>query len=371
MSSPFLHIVSFNIPFPADYGGVIDIYFKLKALSQAGVRIILHCFEYGRPHSKELEDLCFKVYYYPRKKGLKYLFHSDPYIVTTRVSNFMPNNILGDPFPVLFEGLHTTGMLSACEEANKRTFVRTHNIEHDYYRGLAGSTQDPVQKLYFATEAGKLKRYEKVLRHADRILSIARHEADYFRNAYGEATFIPAFHRFEELNPIPGSGSYILYHGNLSVAENSEMFLILAAKHLSGIPFQVIVAGKGPPARFRKKLVRYPHIRLVADPTDAELDRLISQAHINLLFTRQATGIKLKLLHALYGGRHCLVNREMVSGSGLETLCMMAGTGPELNRQIHELMETPFGETEILKRKKALQGYSCRASAEKILRMLD
>jgi len=364
-------MVSFNIPFPADYGGVIDIYFKLKALSQAGIRIILHCFEYGRSHSKELEDLCFKVYYYPRHKGLKYLFDSDPYIVATRSSNSMPNNILRDSFPVLFEGLHTTGMLRACAEANKRTFVRTHNIEHEYYKGLAGSTKDPFQKLFFATEAGKLKRYEKILRHADHILSIARHEADYFRSAYGKATFIPAFHRFEELSSAPGSGSYILFHGNLSVAENSEMFLRLAAKHLSGIPFQVIVAGKGPLPRFRKKLVRYPQIVLVADPTDAELDRLISQAHVNLLFTRQATGIKLKLLHALYVGRHCLVNREMVTGSGLEELCIMARTGRELGPQIRELMEMPFGETEILKRKKALQGYSCRASAEKILRMLD
>lgn len=371
MSSPFLHIISFNIPFPADYGGVIDIYFKLKALSQAGVRIILHCFEYGRSHSKELEDLCFKVYYYPRHNGLKYLFHSDPYIVKTRNANSMPNNILRDPFPVLFEGLHTTGMLSACTEANKRTLVRTHNIEHEYYRGLAGSTKDPAQKLFFVTEAGKLKRYEKILHQADHILSIARHESDYFRDTYGEATFIPAFHPFEELSPVPGSGSYILFHGNLSVAENSEMFLRLAVKHLSGLPFQVIVAGKAPSTSFRKKLVRYPHIILVEDPTDAELDRLISQAHINLLFTRQATGIKLKLLHALYGGRHCLVNREMVTGSGLESLCMLAGSGPELNRQIHELMETPFGEPEILKRKKALREYSCRASAEKILRMLD
>ncbi len=370
MSSPFLHIVSFNIPVPADYGGVIDIYFKLKALTQAGVRIILHCFEYGRSHSKELEDLCFKVYYYSRKKGLKYLFHSDPYIVITRVSNSMPNNLLMDPFPVLFEGLHTTGMLRLCAGAKKRTLVRTHNIEHHYYRGLAGSTKDPMQKLFFVLEAGKLKQYEKILHHADHILSIARHEADYFRKNYGDATFIPAFHRFEELSPVPGSGNYILYHGNLSVAENSEMILSLAGKELSSLPFQVVVAGKGPTSRFRKKLALYPHIRLVPDPTDAELDRLISQAHINLLFTRQATGIKLKLLHALYAGRHCLVNREMVTGSGLEQLCIMARTGRGLGTQIQELMETPFMETEIRKRKKALQVYSNRASAEKILRML-
>ena len=98
MPSQYLHIVSFDIPFPADYGGVIEIYYKIRALTQAGVRIILHCFEYGRSHSKELEDLCFKVYYYDRKRGMKYLFHSDPYIVATRFAKSMPKNLLGDSF---------------------------------------------------------------------------------------------------------------------------------------------------------------------------------------------------------------------------------------------------------------------------------
>lgn len=370
MSSQYLHIVSFNIPYPADYGGVIDIYFKIKALSQAGVRIILHCFEYGRLHSKELEDLCFKVYYYHRKHGIKYFFHSDPYIVVTRIANSMPKNLLGDSFPVLFEGLHTTGILLQCMEARKVTLVRTHNIEHDYYRGLARSTRNPIHKLFFHSEAGKLKRYEKILHHASHILSIARHELEYFRENFGEAKFIPAFHRFDELSTLPGSGTYILFHGNLGVVENSEIFLTLARKRLVHLPYQVIVAGKNPSDRFRKKMTRFSNIRLIADPSDAVLDNLIADAQINLLFTRQSTGIKLKLLHALFAGRHCLVNPEMIEGSGLESLCTVSKSGRELELQIHDLMLQPFDESQIRKRRKALQEFSNRASAEKILRML-
>ena len=370
MHSQYLHIVSFDIPSPADYGGVIDIFYKIKALSQAGVRIILHCFEYGRSHSKELEDLCFKVYYYHRKRGLKYCFHSDPYIVLTRNANSMPKNLLGDSFPVLFEGLHTTGNLSKCREANKLILVRTHNIEHAYYRGLARSTRNPYHKLFFRSEAAKLKQYEKIVHDADQILSIARHEATYFKEKYGNAIFIPAFHRFEEISALPGSGTYILYHGNLGVVENSEMFLDLARDRLSRIPYQVIVAGKNPSPRFQKKVARYPNIRLIADPSDPELDKLIAHAHINLLFTKQATGIKLKLLHALFAGRHCLVNPEMVKGSGLEGLCTVAGSGGELEDRIHDLMLQAFNESEIKIRKKALQEFSNRAGAEKIIRVL-
>lgn len=370
MPSQYLHIVSFNIPYPADYGGVIDVYYKLRALSQVGVRIILHCFEYGRKHSKELEDLCFKVYYYPRQHGMKYLFHSDPYIVITRKANTMPKILLGDSFPVLFEGLHTTGMLLQCIQARKMTLVRAHNIEHEYYRGLARSTRNPFHKLFFLSESAKLKRYEKIMHQADHILSIVKHETQYFNKNYGDAKFIPAFHRFEEVTSLPGSGTYILYHGNLGVVENSEMFLTLAREQLSGVPYQVIVAGKNPSLRFQKKVAIFHNIRLVADPTDQELDNLIAHAQINLLLTRQATGIKLKLLHALFVGRHCLVNPEMVEGSGLERLCTVATSGRELELQLHGLMIQPFDELQIRKRKKTLQEFSNRAGAEKILRML-
>ena len=59
----YLNVIALNIPYPANYGGVIDIYYKLVALHQNGVRIVLHCFEYERPHAPELEEVCLKVYY--------------------------------------------------------------------------------------------------------------------------------------------------------------------------------------------------------------------------------------------------------------------------------------------------------------------
>ena len=39
-----LHIVAFDIPYPPNYGGVIDVWYKLKALHAKGIKIILHCF---------------------------------------------------------------------------------------------------------------------------------------------------------------------------------------------------------------------------------------------------------------------------------------------------------------------------------------
>jgi hypothetical protein len=370
MSANYLHVIAFNIPFPADYGGIIDIYYKLRALKQAGIRIILHCYVYGRQPSKELEDLCFKVNYYDRSSGLKYFLQRDPYIVTTRNSKSMPKNLFGDRFPVLFEGLHTTALLMKCAEAGKKTLVRAHNIEHLYYRALSRSETRLYHKIFLYTESIKLKRYEHILHLADHILGISKTETAYFKEAYGDALFIPAFHRFEEVSTEPGIGQYILFHGNLGVPENSDVFLRLAKNVLSRTKFQVIVAGKNPPKRFVSKLSFISNISVIANPTDRELDRLIRYAQVNLLYTAQSTGIKLKLLHALFGGRHCLVNREMVEGTGLEHLCSLADHPDEMISSLDELMHQPITEEQIRERKTTLQDYSNRAGAEKILRLL-
>ncbi len=370
MPSIFLHIVSFNIPYPANYGGIIDVYYKILALKQSGVQVILHCFAYGRQPSKELEDLCFKVYYYPRKSGLIPFLKRDPYIVASRNSKSMPENLLKDSFPVLFEGLHTTGVLERCVEAKKKVLVRAHNIEHRYYHLLSKSESNLFRKFFFRSESIKLKRYEQILSQADHILGIAKHETEYFRNTYNNAVLIPAFHRFSNVTSLPGVGDYILFHGNLGVSENSDVFLKLAREVFSKISHPVVVAGKNPSGAFQRRVARYPHIQLIADPTDEEMDVLIQNAQVNVLKTSQSTGLKLKLLHSLFAGRHCLVNHEIIEGTGLDHLCVLADTNDSMIRTLDELMHSPFGENQIRERRKTLQDYSSRAGAEKILRLI-
>ncbi|HQV01406.1 MAG TPA: mannosyltransferase, partial [Bacteroidia bacterium] len=89
-----LHLVSFDIPFPADYGGVIDVYYKLKSLAQVGVKVHLHCFGYGRKQSEELEKHCYTVTYYQRNTAKSQLFNRLPYIVVSRGNELLIQNLL-------------------------------------------------------------------------------------------------------------------------------------------------------------------------------------------------------------------------------------------------------------------------------------
>ena len=51
---------------------------------------------------------------------------------------------------------------------------------------------------------------------------------------------------------------------------------------------------------------------------------LISKAQVNILPSFNCTGVKLKLLNALFNGRHCIVNQDAVEGTGLESTCHIA-----------------------------------------------
>lgn len=102
----YLNIIAFNIPWPANYGGIIDVYYKIKALHQCGVKIILHCFEYERAHSPELEAICEKVFYYKRHTGLRTNITLLPYNVYSRKHPELIANLLKNDYPILFEGLH-------------------------------------------------------------------------------------------------------------------------------------------------------------------------------------------------------------------------------------------------------------------------
>jgi hypothetical protein len=107
-----LHILSFDVPFPANYGGVIDVFYKLQALKEQGIKIHLHCFAYGRKPSPELEQLCEQVYYYERRTGFGSFLSLLPYNVKSRQSKELEDNLLKDTYPVLCEVLHTSYILS-------------------------------------------------------------------------------------------------------------------------------------------------------------------------------------------------------------------------------------------------------------------
>ena len=96
-----LHIICHDVPWPADYGGVVDLFYKIKALHEEGVKIKLHCFDYGRGRQNELNKYCEEVNYYKRLSKWESVSLTMPYIVKSRENPLLLENLLKDDHLVL------------------------------------------------------------------------------------------------------------------------------------------------------------------------------------------------------------------------------------------------------------------------------
>ena len=327
------------------------MYYKIMALHQAGCVIVLHCFEYGgRTISKELEDACETVYTYKRRTGLKGLHHTLPYIVSSRQSEALVRNLLADDAPILLEGVHTSILLHEPRLRSRFMMLRLHNVEADYYRQLAEQPSSFFNKLYAYMESERLRRFEKTLQTCSLFLPIGETEQHWVQQHYPKHSvlLLPPFHPFQKIVSISGQGDYALYHGNLSVPENKQAALFLAKQVFAALNIKLIIAGQAPDAELMA--LANEHIQIVPNPDAKTLNKLIREAQVHVLPAFQNTGIKLKLLHAFYAGRHIIANEAMLNGTGLTEFIHPAQTPSEWQNAIRACFETPFTQADIDRR---------------------
>jgi hypothetical protein len=371
-----LHIVCLDVPWPADYGGAIDMMNRIREMKEAGILIHLHYFSYNeRGTPKELEAFCESVHVYERKTGRKGLSPTLPYIVASRMNVELLERLNQDQHPILLEGIHCTGLLSSLDTVNRKIVVRVHNDEGIYYRELARAESSWIKKLYFRRESRLLKQFTSQLPKECVYACVSESDKDRFLHDYKlpNAVHIPTFPGWQEVDGLEGLGNLCLYHGNLSVPENEEAAIWLLRNVFNKIKLPFVIAGKKP----SRKLVRlahiYQHTCIVADPSEKELDDLIRKAHINVLpcFNKETTGIRLKLLHALFDGRHCVVNPEMVKGTGLEDACHIGATGDAIASILMQLHHHPFAEEELrLRRELLLKKFDNRKNNQAFIQYL-
>jgi Glycosyl transferases group 1 len=368
----YLHVVAFDIPYPANYGGVIVIYNQIKALHALGVKVILHCYEYGeRTHQPELAKYCQEVYYYKRSRSVIHQISPLPFIMQTRRSRQLLTRLRKDNYPILFEGMHTASFVWNRRLRGRQKIVRMHNIEWQYYEGLWSMTSNlvPLEKLYYFVESIKLQRIEpKVVLHADEILCLSTNDVEYYAKMKANTHYLPAFHPNSFVECQLGRGEYVLFHGKLSVPDNEKAALWLIENVVAGMEVPFIIAGMEPSQRLRDAVRPHEHITIIADPDDKQMADLIRNAHINLLVSFQVAGIKLKLVNALFRGRFCIVNDAMVSGSNLEKLCYIRNSAAAMRQTIEALINAPFEQSKIDERRTHLESeYSNLENARKLM----
>lgn len=343
-----LHIISFNVPFPANYGGVIDVFYKIVALHQSGVKVHLHCFDYGRGKQEELNKYCESVHYYPREQGHKAISRKLPYIVASRKSEELLNNLLQDNYPIFMEGIHCSYPLMDDRFKGRKCYVRLHNVEYQYYRDLYKSSPSWIRKLYYWNESRLLHKYESDLAKRANIVALSAKDQRVYQTEFqsSQTDLIPLFIPNWELGCKDNMGTYCLYHGDLSIDANERAVKWLVREVFSKIKMPLVITGKNPSEELIELMHAQQYTCMVENPSNKEMQDMITKAHINLIPSYIETGIKVKLLNALKNGKHCIANNATIAGTGLEKTCVLANTAQEFQEKITALFEIPFSAEE-------------------------
>jgi len=251
----------------------------------------------------------------------------------------------------------------------RKVFIRLHNAESLYYAQLATFEKSLLKKVYFIIESRLLKKYEAGIANQATILALSLSDINFYKKQYPAKSthFLPAFIPWQVSLSMPGKGSYCLYHGNLGINENERAACWLIDNVFNNMDIPLIVAGSNAGKKLQSRIKKNKNISLVANPTDAELQQLIREAQINVIPSFNKTGIKLKLLNALFNGRHCIVNQAAVEGSGVDPLCHVANSPDQFKRIIEKLFDQSFLEEG---RTEGLSQYNNLKNAEKIMSMI-
>ncbi len=340
-----IHIISFDNPFPPDFGGVIDVFFKVKALHEIGFTIYLHCFYQDRNVvSDELKATTERVFLYKKNRNPFFLFSKFPFPVVCRFREELTRNIASIDAPILFEGLHTTMILQKTNLANKK-FLRLHNIESNFYAGMSKNETNYFKKIAYHFASKKFIEYQKTIPNFDHTFSLSCFENDIVKSMTDSVSYIPVFHG-NSIKTIDGFGKYALYHGDLRLADNKKAakFLIKVFNKISD--YQLIIASSNGKKLVEKKSKNQSNVTFFELQNDAQLNNLFLNAHINVMLSFQKSGTKLKVINALFKSRFCLINHNMVDDEQVLNLCELANSKEEFISKINQLKLKSFQESE-------------------------
>lgn len=235
-------------------------------------------------------------------------------------------------YPILIEGLHCCSLLSKVTKKDRIIGLRTHNIEHEYYNFLAKETTNFFKKIFFSSEAKRLKKYERSIKDSlDYVFPISHSDALHFKEVFGakKCFLTGAFHN-QQIETVR-SENYHLFHGNLTVEENINAARYIIKKIAPKTDKKFVIAGRNAASVIKTNL---SNVTVISSPKPEEMYDLISKSSSCIVISSVNAGIKLKILNALSAGIPIFCNPELHIDPSLRPFIKTFSSTPNLLDQL-------------------------------------
>lgn len=318
--------VSNDIPLPANSGGRVDVWRRLRVLAAAGHEVALLCwYDAGRvaePDAAVFEELlkvCATVKVLPirRTSGeiLARLWHFGrlpSHVAARRVTSTGQGvQVWCDEFKpdvVLLDGLY--GGAVALDLANHigcPLLYRSHNIENKYMTGQARREGRLLRRLGLYANLVGLGAFERrVMTSAERVFDISHDDQQYWaQQGFHHVEWLPTTvdEEFIAALKIKTGDALIdiLYFGNLNTPNNVEAVTWLVRKVLPLIKvptLRVVIAGSRPADSVRRLMTEDSRLVLTENP--ANMASVVSRAKVLVNPMKAGSGVNLKSVEMLF-----------------------------------------------------------------------
>ena len=288
MQEKQLNIISFDNPYPPNYGGVIDVYYKIEALYRIGYKIHLHCFVKEVPNQhEELSKITASISFYLAEPKWYHFLSSLPLSIISRSNKDLVDNLIVNDAPIIFESLKSTCLMNDYRLKKRFKILRLHNIEQNYFQGISKSDTNLLKKLLYSIEASKYKKYDFNILNFQKVFTLSKYENSYIEEKYNNGFYVPVFHGNKEVIELSEYGKYSIFHGDLSTSDNRKvaLFLIDVFKDL---PDYKLVIASGVGGDFVMNAIgNYKNIEYIDLLDFSHLKSLLNQAHISISWSFQ------------------------------------------------------------------------------------
>lgn len=355
-------VVSPFFPYPALFGGTFDIWERIKGLKKIGYSIdLLYTDKQINQNIKNVNHVKLyidDIYSVKRRNKIAQLFSTKPLQVISR-KGLEKVHLEKKYYAIILESENVGSVLNNKHLTTNYKFIRVHNNESVYFKGLAKSSSNIFSKLYFYQESIKYKKYSSnVFSKADRLWFIStKEEANYRKKNYNldNSIHLPAPINATFVNR-KLDNQYILFIGSLFMNNNLEG-IIWYLNNIHNIicksfpDYKLIICGstgRYTEEHFTKKFEKYNNVKLFFNLLD--LEEVYNSASIFINPMLNGAGVKLKSINAIVNGLPIITTKIGAEGIGLleEKMYYLANSEEDYIEAIKKIFNSDINKTKVM-----------------------